>query len=56
MCKGLKMKNKDWYKKGWSLNIKEQFWTEETKAEIDFIVDVLKLEGHERIENEICRK
>ena len=30
-------KNKTWYKEIWSLNIKNQSWTEDTKTQIDFL-------------------
>jgi cyclopropane fatty-acyl-phospholipid synthase-like methyltransferase len=50
------MKNypdKNWYKK-WNLDIKNMSWTEETKSQVDFIVDLLKLEGHEKILDLAC--
>lgn len=48
-----KMKN-DWYKKVWSLDIKDQSWTEETKKQVDFIIDELHLKGDERILDLAC--
>ncbi len=48
-----KMKN-DWYKKIWSLDIREQSWTEDTKKQADFIINELNLKGNEKILDLAC--
>ena len=49
----IKMKS-DWYKKIWTLDIKNQSWTEDTKNQVDFIIDKLKLNGNEKILDLAC--
>lgn len=44
----------DWYKKIWTLKIKEMSWVEETSKQVDFIEDVLGLKGHEKILDLAC--
>jgi SAM-dependent methyltransferase len=46
--------NSDWYKQGWSLDIMNQSWTESTVAQVDFIIDKMRLKGHERILDLAC--
>lgn len=41
--------DKTWYKKIWSLDIKNMSWVEETKFQVDFLWDSLGLTGKERI-------
>lgn len=50
----MKANSSDWYKKGWSLDIKEQSWTENTKEQVDFIIKSLALIGNERILDLAC--
>lgn len=50
----MKAKKSDWYKEGWSLDIKEQSWTENTKEQVDFIINKLGLSGKERILDLAC--
>lgn len=45
----MKAKAADWYKKNWSLDIKNMSWVENTSNEVDFIMDMCKLNGSERI-------
>ena len=40
---------KDWYKKGWTMDIQNMSWVENTKIEVDFLIDQLKLQGNEKI-------
>ena len=47
-------KQKDWYKDGWTLDIKEQSWTENTEEQVDFIIKNLELKGDERILDLAC--
>lgn len=47
-------KKDTWYKEGWSLDIKKQSWTEETKRQVDFLIQTLKLTGDERILDLAC--
>jgi 2-polyprenyl-3-methyl-5-hydroxy-6-metoxy-1,4-benzoquinol methylase len=44
----------DWYKRIWSLGIKEMSWVEETAAQVDFIIHTLELKGNERILDLAC--
>lgn len=50
----MKRKKDTWYKEGWSLDIKQQSWTEETKQQVDFIIRALALTGGERILDLAC--
>lgn len=50
----LQKPNQDWYKKIWSLDIQDMSWVEHTKEEVDFIVDLLKLTGKERVLDLAC--
>src|SRR5512140_3350123 len=43
-----------WYKKIWTLDIKEMSWVEQTKEQVDFIWEVLELDGRERILDLAC--
>ena len=45
----MKSMNKDWYKKAWTMDIQNMSWVEETKNEVDFLIDQLKLQGNEKI-------
>lgn len=47
------MKN-DWYKKIWTLDIQNQSWVEDTKHQVDFIIQKLNLKGGERILDLAC--
>lgn len=44
----------EWYKKVWSLDIKNQSWTEDTVNQTDFIIKTLKLEKGARILDLAC--
>lgn len=44
----------DWYRKIWSLDIMEMSWVEDTKRQVDFLVDCLELKGGERILDLAC--
>ena len=50
----MKVKNADWYKTIWSLDIKNQSWVEDTDRQVDFIIRTLKLKGTERILDLAC--
>ena len=50
----MKANKSDWYKYGWSLDIKEQSWTENTKEQVDFIEKMLELRGDEKILDLAC--
>lgn len=47
------MKN-DWYKKIWTLDIKDMSWVEDTKRQVDFLVEKLQLKGGEKILDLAC--
>jgi len=48
------MKQPDWYKYGWSLDIKNSSWTEDTENQVDFVINALGLRGGERILDLAC--
>ena len=50
----MKAMEKDWYKKIWTLDIKNQSWVEDTKRQVDFLIEKLKLKGIERILDLAC--
>lgn len=50
----MERKKEDWYKEGWTLDIKNHSWTEETKLQIDFLIHTLHLSGNERILDLAC--
>ncbi len=43
-----------WYRKIWSLEIKNQSWVEDTENQVDFIINTLGLTGRERILDLAC--
>lgn len=45
----MKANSVDWYKHGWSLEIKNMSWVEDTENQVDFIIKMLGLSGKERI-------
>ena len=47
-------KESDWYKNIWSLDIKNHSWVEDTKQQIDFIIDTLDLKRNQRILDLAC--
>lgn len=50
----MKAMEKDWYKKIWTLDIQNQSWVEDTKRQVDFLVEKLELRGGERILDLAC--
>ena len=50
----MKSMKKDWYKKGWIMDIQNMPWVEDTKNEVDFLIDQLKLQGNEKILDLAC--
>jgi len=48
------MKRPDWYKYGWSLDIKNSSWTEDTENQVDFVIKALDLSGGERVLDLAC--
>ena len=48
------MSKPDWYKHGWSLDVKNQSWTEDTENQVEFIIKALGLAGGERILDLAC--
>ena len=50
----MKSVNKDWYKKGWTMDIQNMSWVEDTKNEVNFLIDQLKLQGNEKILDLAC--
>lgn len=50
----MKSTSSDWYKKGWTLDIKNHPWVEDTINQVDFIIKQLDLKGGERILDLAC--
>jgi SAM-dependent methyltransferase len=50
----MKARKTDWYKHGWTLDIKKQSWVEDTENQVDFIIEALQLTGKERILDLAC--
>lgn len=50
----MKPMEKDWYQKIWTLDIQNQSWVEDTKRQVDFLIDKLQLRGGERILDLAC--
>lgn len=50
----MKAMNSDWYKKIWTLDIKDQSWVEDTKRQVDFLIQKLELNGGEKILDLAC--
>ena len=43
-----------WYKKIWTMDIQEMSWVEQTKSQVDFLWDILQLDGKERVLDLAC--
>ena len=43
-----------WYQKIWTLSIQDMSWVEQTKKQVDFIIQVLDLQGSERLLDLAC--
>lgn len=39
----------DWYKKIWTLDIRDLSWVEDTERQVDFLIEKMRLRGDERI-------
>lgn len=52
--KNMIAKQKSWYKEIWTLDIKNQSWTEETVKQVDFLIKTLHLQGNEKILDLAC--
>ncbi|MGN0160609.1 MAG: SAM-dependent methyltransferase [Lachnospiraceae bacterium] len=50
----MKAMESDWYKKIWTLDIRDQSWVEDTKRQVDFLIEKLELKGNERILDLAC--
>lgn len=50
----MKAMEKDWYKKIWTLDIRNMSWVEDTKRQVDFIIKTLELKGNEKILDLAC--
>ncbi len=53
MC-ALKKPSPTWYKERFTLAIKNATWVENTRNEVDFIVDIMELSGSERVLDLAC--
>lgn len=50
----MKAMETDWYKKIWTLNIQNQSWVEDTKKQVDFLIEKLEMKGGEKILDLAC--
>ncbi len=50
----MKPMKSDWYKKIWTLDIQNQSWVEDTKRQVDFLIQKLQLKGNEKILDLAC--
>lgn len=50
----MKPMQSDWYKKIWTLDIQNQSWVEDTKRQVDFLLEKLQLKGGEKILDLAC--
>lgn len=50
----MKSLGSDWYKKIWSLDIRDLSWVEHTKQQVDFLMKRLDLKGNERVLDLAC--
>lgn len=50
----MKPMESDWYKKIWTLDIQNHSWVEDTKRQVDFIINKLNLQGGEKILDLAC--
>ncbi|MDD3410601.1 MAG: class I SAM-dependent methyltransferase [Eubacteriales bacterium] len=50
----MKAKASDWYRHGWTLDIKEQSWVEDTPRQVEFLTRTLGLTGRERVLDLAC--
>lgn len=44
----------DWYKKIWTLSIQDMSWVEDTKRQVDFLIDKLEMKGNEKVLDLAC--
>ena len=45
----MKSMKKDWYKKGWTMDIQNMSWVEDTKNEVDFLIDQFEWDKKSKI-------
>lgn len=50
----MKRMETDWYRKIWTLDIRDQSWVEQTTQQVDFMIMQLGLRGNERILDLAC--
>lgn len=50
----MKPMENDWYKKIWTLDIQNQSWVENTRKEVDFLIEKLDLKGDEKVLDLAC--
>ena len=50
----MKPMKSDWYKKIWTLDIENQSWVEDTKRQVDFLIEKLELRGDEKVLDLAC--
>lgn len=50
----MRARSSDWYKKNWTLDIKNMSWVEGTLNEVDYLIELCRLRGTERILDLAC--
>lgn len=50
----MKAMKSDWYRTIWTLDIQKQSWVEDTRRQVDFLVEKLRLTGGERVLDLAC--
>lgn len=50
----MKPMESDWYKKIWTLDIQNQSWVEDTRRQVDFLIEKLELKGNEKVLDLAC--
>ena len=50
----MKPMESDWYKKIWTLDIQNQSWVEDTRKQVDFLIEKLELKGNEKVLDLAC--
>ena len=47
-------KDAQWYKKIWTIDIQDMSWVEQTQSQVDFLWEILQLDGKERVLDLAC--
>lgn len=50
----MKPMDSDWYKKIWTLDIQNHSWVEDTRNQVDFLIEKMELKGDEKVLDLAC--